>query len=284
MPESLKNALTTKTRPDPADRREMIRILGDCVYSIAKRPGRAALRKIVNSIVSQYPESFQDKVKDSVIGDGNSTLLAQLEYRMDNLNRDNSVLKRASFAVVPGSDGCSTLQVKRNRSSDSYGCVDYQPEVPKGKDLEEIKQMQTEMISKSVLLNVHWLDIENSMRATFGLQRADINGGATTGNLLKEWPFLFFSQGLDLHFTLLVGQPLLKTMKAACTSKIPQIVKYFEENGKSKMKSVVCDLKNAKEEVASTFPEVIGVIQLLAMQFGESLDELISLRDVSMFW
>jgi hypothetical protein len=51
MPMSLKEALKNKTRPEPANRREMIRILADSIYSICKRPGRNALRQIVGKLV-----------------------------------------------------------------------------------------------------------------------------------------------------------------------------------------------------------------------------------------
>jgi len=41
------------------------------------------------------------------------------------------------------------------------------------------------------------------------------------------------------------------------------------------------DLNNAEDLVKSTFPEVIGVVKLLAIQFGESLEDLITVIDVS---
>jgi len=126
MPESLKISVTSKTR-------EMIRILGDIVYNINKRPGRAALRTVVKCIISQYPDSFQDQVNNCIIGDGSSTLLSQLEYRMDNLNRDNNARERRLVSPGPSADESSTPQAKKVRSSDSYGCVEFQPDIPKGK-------------------------------------------------------------------------------------------------------------------------------------------------------
>ena len=151
----------------------MIRILGDSVYMISKRPGRAALRAIANCIISQYPDSFQDKVNDCVIGDGSSTALSQMEYRLDNFNRDASALKRVAVSPATSTDESSTPNSKRVRSYDSYGCVDFQPDIPKGKALDELKHSQTDLISKSALLNIDWVDVEISMRATFCLQRAD---------------------------------------------------------------------------------------------------------------
>ena len=96
--------------------------------------------------------------------------------------------------------------------------------------------------------------------------------------MLINWPFLFWSQGIDLHFTLLIGQPLLETTKTAYASKVPSLLKYFEEHGN---KSAVSDLNNAEDLVKSTFPEVIGVVylRLLAIQFGKPLEDLISVID-----
>jgi len=119
------------------------------------------------------------------------------------------------------------------------------------------------------------------MQVTFCMQRADINSGRTTGDLLANWPFLFWAQGTNLHFTLLVGQPLLQATTIAYTSKVPSLLKYFEEHGDKKIKLALMDLNNAEDLVKSTFPEVIGVVMLLAIQFGESLEDLITVIDVS---
>jgi hypothetical protein len=281
MPASLKRALVEKRRPDPADRREMVRILSDSIHGICRRPGRTVLRQIANVVTNDYPDSFQDRVGDSVIGSGAATLLNQLEYRFDNLNRGSGGAKRVTMETTHSDDECEApSKQKQARSSDSYGCIDFQPVIPKDR-AAALSNFQKDLIAKSSQQNAHWSDMEQLMRETYCLQRADINGGSTTGSLQKDWPCLYFPEGLDLHFSLLVGRPLLQSMKTAYEQKASKIIKFFQDLGKSKAKSAVAELIQAKDLVKSSFPDVFGVLQVLAMHFEETLEDLVLVADVS---
>jgi hypothetical protein len=281
MPAPLKRALVEKRRPDPADRREMVRILCDSIHSICRRPGRTVLRQIANAITNDYPDSFQDRVGDSVIGNGGATLLNQLEFRFDNLNRGSGGAKRVLREPNHSDEECEApSKQKQARSSDSYGCIDFQPVIPKDK-AEALSNFQKDLISKSSQLNVSWNDLEQLMRETYCLQRADINGGSTTGSLQKDWPCLYFPEGLDLHFSLLVGKPLLQSMKTAYEQKATKVIRFFQDCGKSKVKPAVAELTQAKDLMKSSFPDVFGVLQVLAMHFEETLEDLVLVADVS---
>jgi hypothetical protein len=85
------------------------------------------------------------------------------------------------------------------------------------------------------------------MLSSYCLQRIHINGGSTTGSLQKDWPCLYFPEGLDPHILVLVGEPLLQSMKTAYEQKATKIIKFLQDLGKSKAKLDVAELIQAKD-------------------------------------
>ena len=48
--------------------------------------------------------------------------------------------------------------------------------------------------------------VEERMRATFYLQRQDVNGMKGVMELAEDWPFLFHELGAGVHFQELTGE------------------------------------------------------------------------------
>ena len=123
-----------------------MRIVCDEIYSITNRPGRHAIKKIAEKITSLYPKCFKDEIDGISVGTGFDSLMAQLEYRLDNMNRG---MKRSSSSSADNSLGVNdapesegTITPKRGKHIDSYGCVNWQPNLPQDPDrLADLKFM-----------------------------------------------------------------------------------------------------------------------------------------------
>lgn len=89
---------------------------------------------------------------------------------------------------------------------DSYGCVNYQPDMP----LSETTQSQIEKclnMKEYNTINGASINEENRsmLKATYFSIRKDINSGKNLNFLLTEWSLLFTTKGFLEHFNELVG-------------------------------------------------------------------------------
>ena len=129
FPKSLLGACTSKVRPTPRDRREMIRIICNDIKTHSLLPGRKNLARIAEMMVTKYKDSFCDTIGDTVIGSGYESVRKQLEKKMANLNRktDKAIVK---LSVSSDDDNGSETKVKTKKRlrADSYRCINWQPD------------------------------------------------------------------------------------------------------------------------------------------------------------
>ena len=176
MPRELINCLENEIRPSTALRREMVRIVCDDIFAIMRRPGRHAIKKIAEKIVGQFPKCFRDEIEGIPVGSGYDSLLAQLEYRLDNMNR--GIKRPLSLSTEigvgdveePEGEGMTTPKIVKQK--DSYGCVNWQPNIPQDENrLADLKFKQNRLKEMSHQISPDAEIIKSDMIATYCLQR-----------------------------------------------------------------------------------------------------------------
>lgn len=261
MPEEVQLAIANGKRPAPDKRRQMIRILVDEIRKHEVNPTRNECAIICRNIFKQYPSSFADMTPGGVIiGGGFTSLLTQVKTRIENMNRAGT-LKRLRT---------STLQ----RPSDSYGCTQFNPELPSEEtnDTLEQKRQQLETIYRQEgIQGGEKAEVINLMKTTFCLQRKSINQipAPSIEDLRIQWPYLFTQRSIFSHFELLTDNNVLRAMDLSIKECGQGIVKYLMTKAKN------------KDAIAQGEDGELTLIQLLMAYFDERIEGLILRADVS---
>ncbi|GAA6095306.1 uncharacterized protein LOC113117619 [Tachysurus ichikawai] len=168
MPAEIQSAISSGKRPSPAARRQMVRVLADEMKKFETTPTRAQCLTICKTTVSQYPQSFADQLHDGrIVGEGYSSLLAQVKTRIENLSGTTSFQQHRS----------SVHGVKRGLT-DTYGCVRFQPDLPLEEmddSIENKHQKLEDIYSHEGTKGGVKAEVIQLMETTFCLQRSQIN-------------------------------------------------------------------------------------------------------------
>ena len=112
------SAIADYKRPKPVERHQRIRVLADEMRKYEANPTCAQCLTVVRNIIRKYPKTFADIAPDgSLLGRGYTSLLIQEKNRVENVNRDGSFSSHRSSTGKRG-------------STDTYGCKQFQPELP----------------------------------------------------------------------------------------------------------------------------------------------------------
>ena len=163
FPQDLFDVCKEGQRPLHRDRLQMIRIIVEEVHKTARNIKKRNWERIAESMVQKYPESFRDVVDGLVIGTGIQSLASQLMFRSGNIK---SVSKNPNTAKNHGAS---------NEISSDQSLVALQEELKSSyflQDHDENKVMQ-------------------QMKATYSLQRTDIDRKLLVSEIKAKWPFLF---------------------------------------------------------------------------------------------
>ncbi|XDV22738.1 hypothetical protein PO909_027581 [Leuciscus waleckii] len=263
MPAEIQSALSSGKRPSPPARRQMVRVLADEMRKFEPTPTRAQCLTICKAIVHQYPQSFADQLHDGrVVGEGYSSLLAQIKNRIDNLSRTTSFRQHRSA----GSG------VKRG-PTDTYGCTRFQPDLPLDEtdvSIETKRQKLEDLYSQEGAKGAEKAEVEKLMETTFCLQRSQINSvpAPSVAELMEKWPYLFFQKGLFAHFELLTDINVLRALELSMEECGKNILEFFKSKPtNSEVKSIL----SKDEPIDSSYQ----IVQLLMAHFMEKQDELI---------
>ncbi|CAB4011663.1 Hypothetical predicted protein [Paramuricea clavata] len=214
-------------------------------------------------MVAKYKDSFCDVIGDSVIGSGHESLLRQMEERIANLNR--KVGKPAAKLSISSDDEDSEPKSKSRKTviHDSYGCVNWQPEL-----LPTDETTETQESNKIGL----WRNFERKNR----IERRN-NPDSPIGEVKDEWPFLFEKECMFLHFEQLMGFKIQDVMQASLASKAKILVEYLRQNHiqKKKIKQVLWRIEAAMSSKKDQQPVMIGVFLLLLAYFEEKQELMI---------
>ena len=201
---------------------DAVRKVAGEINKISSHPGINNLRTIARSMVEAYPKSLADQLPGvGILGDGTTTLVNRLVRQFENMNRNtgNSLRRKLLAPTVEDSPESSgepkkTKGVAPSRlARDSYGCVNWQPELPR-KETTESQIEKKEWLQKEYQVCPEFRSVSKVhqlMKDTFPSQRFMlnqlINGKAayTAQQIKTEWPFLLTTDGLLRHFEILMG-------------------------------------------------------------------------------
>lgn len=280
FPTALIDACEQDEKPDPVDRREMIRILMDhAIRSTCsdENVGRNELRLLAQKVTAKYPRSFADKINGKIVGDGSQTLLQQLENRRENVFRNQKLAKKRK---APKDDAKAS---KEKVELDSYGCIKgrWEGEMQEGSDpLEVLEETRKKLLKEYEQTPENWdkKTINQWMESTFNLQRKDINE-LSVKEICQRWPFLFEETWMAQHFKLLTGMDIQANTFA---SKAERLYTFFKTKTS---RQIVEALKIIKEEMQHTqnkMPIIDYVAAMLTVYFGEKISTLVcNFQDVS---
>lgn len=271
MPVEVQSAIANSKRPAPDKRRQMIRILADEIRKCENNPTRNECLIICRNIVKHFPNSFADMTPSGVIiGSGCTSLLCQLKTRIENMNRAGTK-NRLRTSKVPGQ--------LHQRPSDSYGCTQFNPELPPEETYEtlEQKRQQLETIYRQEgIRSGEKGEVINLMKTTFCLQRRHINQAPSPSieDMRIQWPYLFTQRGIFIHFELLTDINVLRVLDLSIKECGQGIRKYLQTKSKNKdVQSIVTQDEDGE----------LTLIQLLMAYFDEGIEGLILRADVCLF-
>ncbi|KAJ8280597.1 hypothetical protein GJAV_G00056690 [Gymnothorax javanicus] len=253
MPEEVQSAIANSKRPAPDKRRQMIRILADEIRKHELNPTRSECLIICQNIVKQYPSSFADMTTGGVIiAGGFISLLSQVKTRIENINRAGT-LKRHRTSRWSG---------QLQRSTDSYGCTQFQPDPPPEETSETVEQKRQQLVniySQEGIQGSERAEVINLMKTTFCLQRNQINQtpAPSIEDLRIQWPYLFTQRGIYCHFELLTDISVLRALELSIEECGQGIEKYLKKKLKNK------DVQSEDGELT------LSIIQLLMAYFDE---------------
>lgn len=264
MPAEIQSAISSGKRPSPPARRQMVRVLADEMRKFKPTPTRAQCLTICKATVHQYPQSFADQLHDGrVVGEGYSSLLAQIKTRIENLSRTTSFRQHRS----------SGSGVKRG-PTDTYGCTRFQPDLP----LEETdvstetkrQKLEQHLYCREGAKRAEKAEVEKLMETTFCLQRSQINSvpAPSVAELMEKWPYLFFQKGLFAHFELLTDINVLRALELSMEECGKSIFEFFKSKPTN---SEVRSILSKDEPIDSSY----HIVQLLMAHFMEKQDGLI---------
>ncbi|CAM1312336.1 Uncharacterised protein g5950 [Pycnogonum litorale] len=264
----IKRCLQNNKRPHPRARREMVRKLVDEIRTLCLNPTRQQLSHVASEIVKKYPDSFIDKMDaGEVIGSGYTSILNQLKARVENLNRVNN--ENTLRTVVGGEEQCE-VSCNRKRKADSYGCVNWQPQLSDDNSKENMLQLKNKL--KEMYLNgpknCDHVRVDKMMSDSYALQRLHINSqlAASIELLQTEWPFLFHERWLLLHFDNLIGVSLRE--KLLSTNKANKIIDFMKcvcvaKDVRQQMDCILCEFSQYEptEDLAVVFMLLLRYFQ-----------------------
>ncbi|XP_064474140.1 uncharacterized protein LOC135388492 [Ornithodoros turicata] len=241
----------------------MVRIIIDHAMKTCDRPLRKHLAIISREIVSQYPSSFQDSFEGTVVGTGYDSLLNQLVFRTEN--------------CIRSSRNCGTFRAGGlHRDSSRYGCTSRQSDDIDEEVMTEKKEsLKSLFVSKEGQRDI----VVEEMKLTYPLQRKMVNSSMTTRELLKEWPYLFESDGLFVHFKELVGVDVAQVLPTAFREKGNNVIKFAKQD--SEITDTVIEIFEALEKAPGSEPqnEAVAVTLLLLHFLKEPQDAVILARE-----
>ncbi|KAJ8353291.1 hypothetical protein SKAU_G00208580 [Synaphobranchus kaupii] len=216
-------------------------------------------------IVRDYPQSFAD-FHVSGNGDqsaGEHTLLNQLKTRIENLNRNNTLVRRRS---EKRKEPNSAEAGQKRGPTDMYGCTKWQPEIPVGETevQQEAKRIKIEeFYHREGASAIDRQEVSKLMKDTYYLQRCFLNTSPAPSmeTVKAKWLLLCTQKGLNDHFEMLTdinGNVLARALQESG----PVLIDFFKN---------VPTNNQVKEVLSKTGDGMVAmVLKLLIAHFREN--------------
>lgn len=278
--------------------------LDDVVQAVVKQvqkkvPGveRKFFKGLAQDMLADYPSSFKDIIlkrkseETEVLRTDSEKLTYKLKNKFDNNNRKSKdKCNQETSQHIPEAAGCKRWQVTT---------------LPEGEDEESLNDKKKEMqdIYEMNRRMWDWEKIEQNMKSTYGMQRADLNtqvSGAkrrgkkrkqpeaeaeqedspaiTTNKIIEDYPFLMTTQGINIHFEELTGKCFKSELEGWIEEVDPVLIDFLatkhEDNPKvrHRMRKATASPEDAK---------VMAIMTMLVNSLHEDLNLLYKCINVS---
>ncbi|KAK3915677.1 Transcription antitermination protein NusB [Frankliniella fusca] len=239
MPSTVKDAVKAGKRPTSRGREQFVERIVDRCREVVPNLQRNMFKRVALQIVETYPDSFKDTLLTS--SHGSDSLAHQLQVKFDNDRRPKAGKKTTTELEVPS-------------SKQAFGCISWNPSLPSGQTLEYqgilCKDLKT--MYKVSRRDWDWRQIRPKLQESFYLQRRDINGTLVPKEKKKskradqldeaevdepedksilelqiDWPFLFTSKGINIHFHLLTGVDFSEKLSDFISETASDLIDFF---------------------------------------------------------
>lgn len=123
----------------------MVRVIVEEMVKYCPNPKLTHVKVVAKKICQKYPQSFRDEFSEGTdLTNETEGLSRQLRARVENVNRGNPVTTRI---LVPVQPAANRQQVIKRKAADSYGCINWQPQLPPN-DSEEMQTSKREALQK----------------------------------------------------------------------------------------------------------------------------------------
>ena len=225
--------------PSPSQRLAIVRLVCDDLQQVIDKPLKKHLEIIARKIVDKYPQSFQDNIKDTKLGNGYSSLLCQLINRCENTRRPNSTSSKRKLE-----EG----KVKKISSADSYGCIriNYLPDFISNEDATSQEKKMKELQEEYIQVKWDQCKVDLLMDETYAAQRLCIVKNARFEVVIREFPFLAVSVYFLKHVQKLMGFDVLHRLENSIEDKATEVIKCIKNSqsadvNKLQFIEILCD-------------------------------------------
>lgn len=250
FPRSTSEKLLNEKRLNPAEYREVIRIVAADILYVEEKPVKKHLETVAKKFVLQFPV-MEDCIDGVKIGSGYDGFYRKLVARVENVRRPCAYsLKR---------------KVNKVLISDNFSCPNFLPDIA----INEESLCNKRELLKNEYCSQNWkLDtVYELMEETFSLQRLSVSQKIPMSQLKSDWPYLFFSKTMIGHFNSLMKKDVVPEYEKIFEKKLPELYSFMK-------------MQDLKKKV--TFEENhINFLEVLCAYFEEDFAEILNIFDVS---
>ena len=278
-------------------RRQFVREAVNMIQQENPKPGRDNLRKIVGSLVDDYPCLVFVTYTGRKIAGGDSGLLGCLEARIETVNK--AARARRDDANSSEEDDPEALNVppkRAKRKIDMYGCIEgmYCPDsLPPG----ETKESQEN--SRQVMLALRDPEgtVRNLMQAqeliadTYVTQRWIVTDELPIENeanlisvLMEDFPLMFVPSCANVHMKMLTGIDMIQKLRDFLSDDANDFIQFLITNATSENAWEYVKKKkdlDSWKECGFKDTQILCLLELICLYFGEDIGMIFRVEEVS---
>ncbi|XP_052126108.1 uncharacterized protein LOC127749959 [Frankliniella occidentalis] len=277
MKNSLLTSLEKEQVPSKEDRESMVLTISKdlmAAYEALKKrdpsvtqkhPGRPRYKEIVRVIFKDFKKCFQDTLNEEVVGDGDFTLIDQIETCVENIYRTSSVNKSNATERAKGLRAASCILPHK-----------YCPPMTKAeKKAAEETRLQLLILFKGPKSEWDWNNIKSKLLASLPAQRAILTSPKRTiDDVTEKWPFLFEYQGSLCHLNAITGVDVLENFQDFVKDKLDDLISYLTLESPQRKKNVKINRAVVMvPEAQHTL--LLAAVKMLVNHFDENLSDIL---------
>lgn len=258
----------------------MQNIVQDVMFEDPSFP-RCGFSTIAEALVTKYPNTFQDKCPAGSRPSLKCSYYSnKLKFRFDEVIRSKKKKNENECPNIP----------------QAYGCVRWRvATLPEPREvLLQKKDEMLDMYNSIPNKEWNWDTINSHLKATFGLQREDINSqvppkparkgqkqptapkAKTTREIDIDWPFLLTPKGVSVHYQELTQKPDFPSQMTEFENEyeIAKFLKFLKEENNNN-KSIYKDYKLAVKTNSIADPHAIAMCLMLTNVMNDKIEQIV---------